>query len=250
VIATVDTETRFVLRLGDTCLILAQRLAEWCGHGPILEEDIALANVALDLLEQSRRLLDLAGRSAGLGEDALAFLRDAPDFLNPTIVELPHGIDGGLDFGFTVVRNLLMTTWLGLVWEALVDDGDSDLAAIARGAASEAEYHQRHSAGWFVRLADGTAESRSRIERALSVLWPTTSALFTDDDDHQSPQLWSQLAELWRAQLMPVFRAAGLPMPVAALPQTGDRWGTHTAHLPTLLDEMQYMQRTYPGGTW
>src|ERR1700712_2554420 len=159
---------QYLLRIGDTNLILAQRLAEWCGHAPVLEEDIALANMALDLVGQSRAVLTRAGQLEGQGhdEDQLAFLRDERDYFNATIAELPRG-----DFAFTVLRNFFLATWSRLMWEALRNSSDTEVAAIAGKAVKEARYHQQHAADWLVRLADGTDESRRRTDEALDQLW-------------------------------------------------------------------------------
>ena len=159
-----DAHTRYVLRLADTCLIWSHRLAEWCGHAPVLEEDIALANQALDLLGQARALLSHAAALEGHGrdEDALAYLRDERDFVNVTLAELPRG-----DFAFTVVRNLLLSSWTLLMWLHLADSSDAELAGIAGKAAKEARYHREHAADWAVRLGDGTEESTRRMAAAL-----------------------------------------------------------------------------------
>ena len=155
-----DPKLQYLLRIGDTCLILGQRLGEWCGHAPIVEEDIALTNMALDLIGQARGVLTLAGDQCpqDYDEDQLAFLRDERDYLNPTIVELERG-----DFAFTVLRNAIVATWLKLLWERLRDSSDAELAAIAGKALKEARYHQQHAADWVVRLGDGTDESRRRM---------------------------------------------------------------------------------------
>ena len=173
-----DAHQQYLLRIADTCLILAQRTGEWCGHGPVLEEDIALANLALDLLGQARALLAHAGTLGGTtyDEDQLAFLRDERDYLNATLVELPRG-----DFAFTVVRNTLLSTFLKLLWERLRDSSDAELAAIAGKALKEARYHQQHSADWLVRLGDGTDESRARVEAALKQAWLYAAELFESD---------------------------------------------------------------------
>ncbi|MPT05576.1 MAG: phenylacetate-CoA oxygenase subunit PaaI, partial [Delftia sp.] len=150
-------EVQYLLRLGDTCLILAQRLGQWCGHAPILEEDIAMTNMALDLVGQARALLTRAGQLEGRAhdEDQLAFLRDERDYFNATLAELPRG-----DFAFTVLRNAMAATWLRLMWERLVHSSDVELAAIAAKALKEARYHEQHAGDWVVRLGDGTEESR------------------------------------------------------------------------------------------
>ena len=166
-----DPAFRYLLRLGDTCLILGQRIGEWCGHAPILEEDIALSNMALDLIGQARALLTRAGAVDGRGhdEDQLAFLRNEPDYFNPTMVELPRG-----DFAFTTLRNAFVATLMKLLWQRLQDSSDSELAAIAGKAVKEARYHQQHAGDWVVRLGDGTDESKRRAQAALDYLLPYT----------------------------------------------------------------------------
>jgi ring-1,2-phenylacetyl-CoA epoxidase subunit PaaC len=190
-----DPKLQYLLRIGDTCLVLGQRLGEWCGHAPILEEDIALTNMALDLIGQARGVLTLAGDQCpqDYDEDQLAFLRDERDYLNPTIAELPRG-----DFAFTVLRNLMLSTWLKLLWERLRDSSDGELAAIAGKAVKEARYHQQHAADWVARLGDGTEESRRRIEAALAQLWPYASELFEADAVDAAAEA-STLGPAWSA---------------------------------------------------
>lgn len=246
-------ELQYLLRLGDTCLILGQRLGEWCGHAPILEEDIALSNMALDLIGQSRALLTLAGQRSGEGydEDQLAFLRDEIDYRNPTLAELPRG-----DFAFTVLRNVILSTWLKLMWERLRDSSDAELAAIAGKALKEARYHQQHAADWAVRLGDGTEESRRRCEAALGTLWLYTPELFEDDAvDAAAVALglgpaWSQLREPWQAEMSEILGEAQLAIPVEATFRSTGKRGLHSEHMGYLLAEMQYLQRSYPGGAW
>ncbi|MFS2053794.1 1,2-phenylacetyl-CoA epoxidase subunit PaaC, partial [Variovorax sp. CT11-76] len=171
---------QYLLRIGDTCLVLAQRLGEWCGHAPVLEEDIAMANIALDLVGQARALLTHAGKLEGAGrehdEDQLAYLREERDYFNLTLVELPRG-----DFAFSVVRNTMIATLLKLLWERLASSSDEEVAAIAGKALKEARYHQQHSADWVVRLGDGTEESRRRTEAALKQAWLYMPELFEAD---------------------------------------------------------------------
>ena len=248
-----DPAVTYLLRLGDTCLILAQRLGEWCGHAPVLEEDIALANVALDLIGQARAVLTRAGELEGGGhdEDQLAFLRDERDYCNVTLVELPRG-----DFAFTVLRNLFVASWATLLWQALQGSSDAEVAAIAGKAVKEARYHQQHAADWVVRLADGTPESRRRIDAALDRQWRYTAELFGADalDAHAlasglGPR-WADLHAPWHAEISAVFGAAGLPVPAAsAYRSTGTR-GVHSEHMGRLLAEMQQLQRSFPGGVW
>ncbi|MEO5698401.1 MAG: 1,2-phenylacetyl-CoA epoxidase subunit PaaC [Burkholderiaceae bacterium] len=252
-----DPGVQYLLRLGDTTLVLAQRLAQWCGHAPVLEEDIAMANMALDLLGQARALLTRAGELEGCGhdEDQLAFLRDERDYFNATLVELPGGPGGG-DFAHTVLRNLFVATWLRLQWERLGNSGDAELAAIAGKAVKEARYHQRHAADWVVRLAYGTAESRRRIDAALAELWRYTAELFDADavDTHaQRTGLGPSVADLrepWLAEIDAVFGAAGLARPADSGFRSHGRSGVHSEHMGVLLAEMQSLQRAFPGGVW
>ena len=247
-------EVQYILRLGDTCLILGQRLAEWCGHAPVLEEDIAMANMALDLIGQARALLGRAGETEGRGhdEDQLAFLRDERDYRNLTIVELPRG-----DFAFTVLRNAMVATLLKLLWQRLSEGStDAELAAIAGKAVKEARYHQRHAADWVVRLADGTDESRRRTEAALRELWRYVAEMFEADavDRHaQASGLgpsWAELREPWRAAMTEILDEAGLAMPAESAFRSTGKSGLHTEHMGYILTDMQYLQRAFPGGVW
>ena len=246
-------EVQYLLRIGDTMLILAQRLGEWCGHAPILEEDIALANVALDLIGQSRALLTRAGQLGGQGfdEDQLAFLREERDYFNATIAELPRG-----DFAFTVLRNLFVSTWAKLLWERLVDSTDAEVAAIAGKAVKEARYHQQHAADWVVRLADGTAESRRRMDDALETLWRFTAELFDSDAVDSAASAaglgprFADLREPWLAEITAAFDEARIQVPAdSGFRSTGTR-GVHSEHMGFILAEMQHLQRAYPGGVW
>ena len=248
-----DPGVQYLLRIADTHLILAQRLAEWCGHAPVLEEDIALANMALDLIGQARALLTHAGTLEGAGhdEDQLAFLRDERDYFNATIAELPRG-----DFAFTVLRNLIVATWARLLWERLLASSDAEVAAIAGKAVKEARYHQQHAADWVVRLADGTPESRRRIDAALAEIWRFTAELFESDAVDAAAHAaglgprFADLREPWRAEITAVFDAAGLDLPQdSAFRSTGTR-GAHSEHMGFILAEMQHLQRSHPGGVW
>ena len=234
-----DPAFRYLLRLGDTCLILGQRIGEWCGHAPILEEDIALSNMALDLIGQARALLTRAGAVDGRGhdEDQLAFLRGENDYFNPTMVELPRG-----DFAFTTLRNAFVATLMKLLWQRLQDSSDSELAAIAGKAVKEARYHQQHAGDWVVRLGDGTQESRRRMQEALATLWPYTSGL--------GPR-WADLRAEWLEEVRQMLAAADLELPTqeSKFRSTGKQ-GRHSEHMGYILAEMQYLQRSYPGGVW
>lgn len=244
----------WVLRLGDDALVLAQRLSEWCGHGPALEEDIALSNIALDLLGQARALLTVAGALEGKGrdEDALAYHRTDREFTNALLVELPNG-----DFGFTIMRQCLFDQFAQLRYAALAQQHvNADVAAIAAKALKEVRYHAAHSAQWVIRLGDGTAESHRRIQSSLDVLWPYVDELFEDDAVSLEcavqgilPEL-SSLKPTWIANVNAIFEQATLVAPENAGAQRGGRAGRHTEHLSYLLAEMQVLQRTYPGAQW
>lgn len=246
-------QVEYLLRIGDTCLVLGQRLGEWCGHGPVLEEDIALANMALDLIGQTRAVLTRAGQIEGNGydEDQLAFLRDERDYRNLTMAELPRG-----DFAFTVLRNLFMASWLKLLWQRLDESSDAELAAIAGKAVKEARYHQQHAADWLLRLAGGTEESRRRSEAALDELWRHVPEMFTDDAVDAAATASalgparSALRDAWFADIGAVFDAAGLTPPPHGKFIGRASSGVHTEHMGYLLAEMQHLQRSFPGGAW
>jgi ring-1,2-phenylacetyl-CoA epoxidase subunit PaaC len=249
---------QYLLRLADTTLILGQRLGEWCGHAPVLEEDIALSNIALDLIGQSRALLTRVGQlgGQGLSEDQLAFLRDERDYRNATLVELPNGPGRPGDFAFTVLRNAMMATWFRLMWERLRESSDSELAAIAGKAVKEARYHQQHSCDWVVRLGDGTDESARRMRAALDTLWRYSAELFESDAvdavaaaNGLGPR-WSDLREPWLAEMRELFDEAKLPMPADSAFRSTGRTGVHTEHMGYILSDMQYLQRAYPDGAW
>ena len=246
-------DVQYLLRIADTALILGQRISEWTGHAPVLEEDIALANVALDLIGQSRAVFTHAGALEGRGhdEDQLAFLRDERDYRNVTLVELPRG-----DFAVTVVRNTMMATFFRLLWERLAASKDSELAAIAGKAVKEARYHQQHAADWLMRLAGGTDESRRRVEKALDHLWPYHAELFASDAvDEAAAQAglgprWGELKEPWLAEMTQILGEAGLQQPAAVPFLSTGKTGVHSEHMGYILAEMQQLQRAYPGGVW
>jgi len=249
---------QYLLRLADTTLILGQRLGERCGHAPVLEEDIALSNIALDLIGQSRALLTRVAQLGGQGlhEDQLAFLREERDYRNATIVELPNGPGRPGDFAFTVLRNAMMATWLRLMWERLRESSDAELAAIAGKAVKEARYHQQHSCDWVVRLGDGTDESARRMRAALDTLWRYSAELFESDEVDAAAAAnglgprWDALREPWLAEMQALFAEAKLQMPAGtAFRSTGKR-GVHSEHMGYILSDMQYLQRAYPGGAW
>ncbi|MFL6694120.1 MAG: 1,2-phenylacetyl-CoA epoxidase subunit PaaC [Ramlibacter sp.] len=248
-----DPSVQYLLRIGDTALVHAQRLAEWTGHAPQLEEDIALANMALDLLGQARAVLTHAGAIEGDGhdEDQLAFLREERDYRNVTLVELPRG-----DFAVTMLRNAMMATFFRLLWEQLLESADAELAAIAGKAVKEARYHQQHSVDWVIRLGQGTDESLRRLRAALDQQWRYAAELFADDavDEHAGTSglgpRWGDLSDAWDAGMAELLGEAGLDIPNATpFVSTGKR-GVHSEHMGFLLAEMQHLQRSFPGGVW
>lgn len=257
-----DPIVDYVLRIGDTALVHAQRLAEWCGHAPVLEEDIALSNVALDHIGQARALLTHAGslhasRAGGQAydEDQLAFLRGEGDFRNVTLAELPLRRGGG-DFADTVVRNLLLSTWFKLWWQRLQSSADETLAGISGKALKEARYHQSHAAQWVVRLGDGTDESAARMRKALARAWPYVPELFEADAVDAAAvasgigPATSDLHPQWSTEIAAVLKDANLTAPAATAFRSTGRRGVHSEHLGYLLAEMQVLQRSYPGGAW
>ncbi len=248
-----DQLVAYVLRLADDAAILGQRLGEWCGHAPTLEEDIGLANVALDHIGQARALYSYAGEVEGKGrdEDQLCFLRKEREFSNCLLVEQPNG-----DFAETILRQFLFSAFMLPFWTKLKASKDETLAAIAAKAEKEAAYHLRHSAEWVIRLGDGTGESRERMVDAIDLLWPFTGELFEADDTVTAlvnvgiavdP---ASIRDEWNETVDKVFAEATLDRPADGWFQSGGRNGVHTEHFGHLLSEMQYMQRAYPGLKW
>ncbi len=228
-------------------------MSEWCGHGPILEEDIALANISLDLIGEASLLLKLAGtvEAKGRDEDALAYFRDAIEFRNALLLELPKG-----DFGYTIVRQFLFSVYSALQMDALQRSSNAELAGIAAKALKEARYHVRHSAQRVVTLGDGTDESRARVQGALDDLWRYTGELFAADEVDREVATSgegvdpSTLESAWREQVLSVLDRAGLRAPDAGYMQQGGRVGRHTEHLGHMLSEMQILARSHPGASW
>jgi ring-1,2-phenylacetyl-CoA epoxidase subunit PaaC len=243
----------YLLRLGDDRLVLGHRMSEWCGHGPILEEDIAMSNIALDLIGHATSWLALAGTVEGKGrnEDALAYFRDAVRYRNALMVELPNG-----DFGFTMMRQFLFDAHSVLLLDALSRATDERVAAIAAKCLKEGKYHLRHSSEWIVRLGDGTDESKARVQDSLDALWRYTGELFEHDAvddavaalgltvDHDG------LRSRWRTMVAEVVQRATLTLPEDGAMRRGGRVGKHTEHLGHMLSEMQIVARSHPGATW
>lgn len=248
-----SAQLAYVLRLADTSLVLGQRLAEWVGHAPALEEDLGLANISLDLIGQARLLLTYAGELEGRGrsEDDFAYLREQDEFLNFALVEQPNG-----DFGHTIVRQMLLGAFQLELYEALQNSQDRKLAEIAAKALKETRYHFRYSASWVVRLGDGTEESRTRVQTALDSLWRFTHELFAADEIDEAmaqakvaPPL-SELAPRWLARVEGVLKEATLEHPADVPYKWHGKRGQHTEHLGYLLAEMQSLHRAHPGVTW
>ncbi len=243
----------YVLQLGDNALILSYRLSEWCGHGPVLEQDIALTNIALDLLGQARLLLTYAGELEGQGrtEDDLAGFRDAHQFRNVLLVEQPNG-----DWAHTIVRQFFFDVYHYYHYQALLQSCDERLAAIAQKALKEVTYHLRYSSEWTIRLGDGTEESHRRMQEAVDDLWMYTGELTTSNDvERQAAETGvgsdlEQIRPLWEAKVQEVLQEATLRLPTNNWMQSGGKDGRHTEHLGYILAEMQFMQRAYPGLQW
>jgi ring-1,2-phenylacetyl-CoA epoxidase subunit PaaC len=244
---------QYLLRLGDDRLVLGHRLSEWCGHGPILEEDIALANIALDLIGQATLYLKLAGETEGKGrsEDELAYFRDAIDYRNVQMVELPKG-----DFAFTTLRQFFFDVFSYHVLEQLQSSKHSEVSGIAAKGFKEVRYHVRHSSEWVVRLGDGTQESHARAQKALNELWRFTAEMFQADDVDRAMKDEGIGADLdaikprWDAVVSDVLDRATLTIPSDPPAMTGGRRGRHTEHLGRMLSEMQIVARSFPGAQW
>ena len=243
----------YTLRRADDALILGHRLSEWCGHAPMLEEDMALANMGLDLLGQARELYSYAAKVEGKGndEDKFAYLRDVRQYRNLLLLEQPNG-----DFARTMVRQFFYAGFADLYWRAMTKSGDATLAAIAAKSEKEMAYHLRHSSEWMVRLGDGTEESHARAQTAIDDLWAFTGEMFEVDGSERAlidsgiavdP---AALRAQWLKTISDVVGEATLTLPKSGWMQQGGRSGRHSEHLGHLLSELQSMQRTFPGATW
>ena len=254
----------YLLHLADNALVLGQRNAEWCGHGPVLEEDIALANVSLDLIGQARLLYQLvAGRQGGgATEDKLAYFRDTQEFRNYTLLELPHHgplsgyAKAGLDYATTIVRNFLYSALMALLWEALEKSADAGLAAIAAKSQKEVRYHLRHSRDWLVRLGDGTDESYARTQAALDHLLPYTQEFWAGSPAESAAVAAgigvdvTALKADWDAIVDAALAEATLQRPPLGGYVPEGKQGIHSEHLGYLLAEMQSLARAHPNGAW
>ncbi len=255
----------YLLHLADNALILGQRNAEWCGHGPIIEEDLSMANNALDLIGQARLLYQYAAQRIGNGatEDSLAYFRDVPDFRNYTLLELPHSAPlaatarGDRDYATTIVRNFLYSALMVLLWERLSTSADEQLAAIAARSLKEVQYHLRHSRDWLVRFGDGTDESHTRAQAALDHLLPYTEEFWTDsaaEREAVATGVGIEVATLradWDMLVANTLAVATLQRPAASNGYVSQgKQGVHSEHLGFVLAEMQSLARAHPGASW
>ena len=238
----------YALRRADDALVLGHRLSEWIGHGPTLEEEMALGNTGLDLMGQARSLYQYAAsaEAAGHDEDQYAFLRDAPQYRNLLLVEQPNG-----DFAHTMVRQLFYSAFADPYWRAMMRSADPALGAIAAKSEKESAYHVRHASEWVIRLGDGTAESHTRAQDAVDTLWPYTGELFEPDPDLNGALVDpASVRDAWNATVGSVLLRATLRVPDGTWMQSGGRSGRHSEHLGPLLALMQHTHRAFPGAKW
>lgn len=254
----------YLLHLADTTLILSHRNSEWCGHGPVLEQDIALTNISLDLLGQARlfyqyaaelinnskkaegKVSPLGGDLEGADEDKLAYLRTEREYKNLLLVEQPNG-----DWGQTILRQYLYSQFQQLVFQQLQNHKDEQIAAIATKSLKETNYHVRWSSEWVIRLGDGTDESKQRMLHAIDELWRYTGEMFIPADYESVAHVdFNTVQQQWIAKVKTVFEEAGLPVPEKIFMQTGGKNGMHTEHIGYILSDLQYMQRAYPNSQW
>jgi ring-1,2-phenylacetyl-CoA epoxidase subunit PaaC len=237
-----------ILHLADNALIIGHRNSEWCGHGPVLEQDIAITNISLDLIGQARNFYQYAASLIGndSNEDKLAYLREVGEFKNCLLVELPRG-----DWAFTVLRQFFFSAYQFYLYQQLQQNKDEQLAAIAAKSLKEVTYHLRWSSEWIIRLGDGTEESHSRIVKALDELWPYTSELFLPAPYEEKMGVdISSIKDQWIKKINEILSEATLTVPSPKNEHTGGKQGRHTEHLNDLLKDLQYLQRTYPGMEW
>lgn len=238
----------YTLHLADNALILGQRNSEWCGHGPILEQDIAITNISLDLIGQARSFYQYAAqlKADGSTEDSLAYLRTEREFKNCLLVEQPNG-----DWAQTMLRQFLFSNFQFHLYHYLLDSPDKTIAAIAEKSLKEVKYHLRWSSEWVIRLGDGTEESHSRMLTAIDEIWRYTGELFIPATYEQESGIdVASLKNDWHNKVKAVFEEATLMVPENIYMQTGGKKGTHTEHLGYILSDLQYMQRAYPGSEW
>jgi ring-1,2-phenylacetyl-CoA epoxidase subunit PaaC len=243
----------YLLRIADNALIHGHRLSEWCGHGPVLEEDIALTNTALDLIGQATNVLKYAAEVEGAGrdEDQIAFLRDAWDFRNLLLVEQPNG-----DYAHTIAKQFFFSTYYVLFLEKLMQSGDEYLKAFAEKSIKEVRYHVQHASNWVVRMGDGTDESKQRIQNAINALWEYTPEFFMEDELDAAAKSSGYgvdlvaLKDAWHHIVKNTLDEATVILPEEGWGQRGGKQGKHSEHLGYILAEMQFLQRAYPGAKW
>ncbi len=248
--SSIPVSPDYLLHLADNALILAQRNSEWCGHGPVLEQDIAITNISLDLIGQARNLYQYAALVLNshdsnniATEDTLAYLRDVTAFKNCLLAEIPKG-----DWAVTILRQFFFSSYQHLLYSELLKSPDTALSAIAEKSLKEVTYHVRWSSEWVIRLGDGTTESHERMNKAIELLWPFTGELFL-------PAAYevvdvSKLQEPWLNQVKEVFDEATLTVPQKVFMQSGGKTGMHTEHMGYILAELQFLQRAYPNSVW
>ena len=244
---------QYCLRLADSNLILAQRLAEWCSRSPILEEDLAMTNISLDLFGQAEMIYEYAASLNGKNAtaDSLAFLRSEREYYNKLMVEMPNG-----DFAFTMVKEVLFSMYQKFLYEGLTKSNDETFRGFAAKAIKEAKYHLRHSSEWIIRMGHGTEESHRRAQKALDELWRFTEDLFVTDEVEEelvsmgiTPDM-SEIRKTWDKNIRQIVAEAGLSIPETQHQITGSNKGVHTENLGHILCEMQYLQRAHPGASW
>ncbi|MEO8174729.1 MAG: 1,2-phenylacetyl-CoA epoxidase subunit PaaC [Sediminibacterium sp.] len=243
----------YTLHLADNALIIGHRNSEWCGHGPVLEQDIAISNIALDCIGQARNFYQYAAQLSGNGatEDSLAYLRDTVEFKNCLLLELPNG-----DWGQTILRQFFFSTYQYFLYQELQNSSDQQLAAIAEKALKEVTYHLRWSSEWVIRLGDGTEESKQRMLKAIDELWSFTGELFVMADyelqviQNGTGVDLSLIKNKWEDKIRSVFAEATLPLPENTWMQSGGKEGKHTEYMGFVLAEMQFLQRAYPNAEW
>jgi ring-1,2-phenylacetyl-CoA epoxidase subunit PaaC len=247
-----DPLLNYTLHLADNSLIMGHRLSEWTGHGPVLEQDIAISNIALDLIGQSRNFYQYAAQlKGGVTEDDLAYLRDADEFKNIILAELPNG-----DWAKTILKLFFFSTYQYYLYQKLINSADTQLSAIAEKSLKEVTYHLRWSSEWVIRLGDGTEESKSRIENALKELWHYTGEMFmpakyeSDCANNNTGIDINTLKNDWDKKVKEVFEEATISFPSNKFEKKEGKDGKHTEHLQAILKDMQYLQRTYPGCEW
>lgn len=248
-----DALINYTLHLADNSLMMGHRLSEWTGHGPVLEQDIAISNIALDLIGQSRNFYQYAAQLKGNGttEDDLAYLRDADEFKNILLAELPNG-----DWATTIIKLFFFSSHQYYLYQKLIGSTDTQLSAIAEKSLKEVTYHVRWSSEWVIRLGDGTVESKRRIENALEELWDYTGEMFIPADYETECAVKNtgvdvkSLKDEWTNKVKKVFEEATLTFPENSVANKDGKDGRHTEYLHAILNNMQYLQRTYPGCEW